>query len=65
MCVTADGGNALNSEIEGFYGESGFLEEGHDETTQTAVDVKPDVILLRQCTETDNVILASVWEVDR
>lgn len=30
--IAADGGYALNTEIEGFNGETGFLEKGHDET---------------------------------
>ena len=64
MRVAADSGDTLYPEVKRFNRESGLFEEGHDEAAETAIDVQTDVVLLSQLSESDDVVLVAVWEVD-
>ena len=64
MCIAADTGDTLDSEVERPYGEPGLLQERHDEAAQAAVDVQADVVLGSKLAERDNIVLAPIGEVD-
>lgn len=65
MCIAADSSNALDPEVERLRGESGCLQEGHDEAAQTAVHMQSDMVLCCQFSQCDDVILTAVREIDR
>lgn len=64
MCVAADRSNAVNSEVEGRCRVTCLLKERHDETSETAVNMETNIVLLSQATKSRNIVLISIWEVD-
>ena len=64
VSVAADGGDALDPEIKRCDWETCLLEEGHDEAAQAAVDMEANLVLRGELAQTDDVILASIWEID-
>ena len=65
MCIAADTGDTLDSEVERPHGEPGLLQERHDEAAQAAVDVQADLVLGRELGEPDDIVLAPIREVHR
>ena len=65
MRVAAYGSDALDAEIEWLDWVACRLQERHDEAAKAAVDVQPNVVLLRKLAKSDDVVLASVWEIYR
>ena len=63
MSVATDAGDTLYPEVERTDGETGFLQERHDEAAQAAVYVHADLVLVRKLCECDNVVLAPIREV--
>ena len=63
--VATDRRHALYPEIESLDREAGGVEEGHDEAAQTAVDVQADLVLLGQLSESDDIVLTAIWEINR
>jgi hypothetical protein len=63
MSITADARDSIDAEVKRCDWEPCLLEEGHDEAAEAAVDVQPDVALLRELAERDDVVLAPVGEV--
>jgi ferredoxin len=64
VCVAADARHARHAEIKRSRGEAGRLKERHDETTEAAVDVQSNAVLLCQCAERDDIVLTAVGKVD-
>lgn len=64
MRITTDTCYTLHSEVERFYRKAGLLQEGHDEAAETTVDVKANLVFLRELTKGDDVVLAAVGEVN-
>lgn len=62
--VAANSGDALDPEVERLRWVTGCLEERHDEAAKAAVDVKSDAVLGREFAKSDDVVLASVREID-
>lgn len=62
--VTADRGDTVHSEVESLDREAVVLKERHDKAAQTAINVQPDVVLLCKLAQCDNVILATIREID-
>ena len=65
MCIAADTGDTLDSEVERPYGEPGLLQERHDEAAQAAVDMQTDLVLVRELAKGNDIVLAAIREVDR
>ena len=65
MSITTDTRDALDTKVEGFDREAGFLNERHDEAAQAAVDVKTDLVLVRELAKGNDIVLAAIREVDR
>lgn len=63
MCVAGDGGDALDAEVERFGGVACALEEGHQEGTETTVDVERNVSAECEARETRDVVDDAVREV--
>jgi hypothetical protein len=61
--IAADARDPINAEVKRRDWKPSLLEEGHDEAAKATVDVQPDVALLRELAERDDVILASIGEV--
>ena len=64
MRVAADSRDALYPKVERLDREARFFEEGNDEAAQTAVDMKTDAVFLGKLSESDDVVLVAVGEVD-
>lgn len=64
VCITADGCNAFNPEVKRFDWKAGLLKERHDEAAQAAIDMKSDIVLLRQLAQCDDIVLTAIWEID-
>lgn len=45
--------------------ETSLFEEGNDKGTKTTVDVETNVVFRGECTESDDVVLVTVREIDR
>lgn len=65
MCIAANAGHALKSEIEELRLETGFLEEGDKERSQAAVDVEGNLALDSEFGEGGDVVDNAVGEVGR
>ena len=65
MCIAADAGDALESEVEELGLEAGFLEEGHKEGTETAVNVQRNLALHGEFGEGGYVVDNPVGKVGR
>jgi hypothetical protein len=65
MCITRYARHTLHAEIERIDRVPGFLEEGHDETTETTIDVHADLVLMRKLAKGGDVVHVSVWKVYR
>ena len=63
MSVAANTGDALESEIEELSFEAGLGEEGDEEGSKTAVDVKPELLAESEFGESNNVVDDTVGEV--
>lgn len=72
MGITANTRNTFYSKVEreqlvaallSVCKSSGF-QEGNNETAETAIDMKTDIILGGELTESGDVILVTIWEVD-
>lgn len=63
MRVAADGGDALEAEIEGDGLKAGLFEEGKEEGAQAAVDVKREALLKCQLRQRRDVVDDAVREV--
>jgi hypothetical protein len=63
--VAGDGGDALESEVEGLGLEAGLLEEGDEEGAETAVDVERDGLAEGEAGERGDVVDDAVGEVGR
>lgn len=61
--VAADGGDALEAEIEGDGLKAGLFEEGKEEGAQAAVDVKREALLKCQLRQRRDVVDDAVREV--
>ena len=64
MGIAADTGDALYSEIKRRSRETGFLQEGHDKTAETAVDVHTRSVFFGEFAKSDNVVLATVGKIN-
>ena len=65
MSVTADACNSFEAEIEELGVEAGFLQEGDEERSETAVNVKRDLALQSKSGERGNIIDDTMREVGR
>ena len=64
MRVATDRRNALDPKVKGFYRESSLFQEGHDEATQTAIDMQANFVLCSELAQLRDIILASIREID-
>lgn len=62
--VARDGGDSWNTEIESRELVAGLLGKGNHETSQAAVDVETNVVLLGELAHSDNIIHDTVGVVD-
>lgn len=65
MSITTNGGDTIHPEVERLRRKSGHLQEGHDEAPETAIHVEANVVSSGKSSETDDIILAAVGEIDR
>lgn len=65
MRVAANSSHTIQPEIERFHGETSFFKERHDEAAEATINVKTNLVLLGKFCEANDVILASIREVDR
>ena len=64
MGIATDCCDAFHSKIERLTRETGLLQERHDETPEAAIHMEANVISLREPSETDDIVLTAIWEVD-
>lgn len=64
MRIAADACHAFEPKIEDVAREAGLLEEWHDETSQAAVDVQPNIVPFGEHGQHGDVIHAAIWEID-
>lgn len=63
MDVTTDRSDTVNGEIKVWQTSILLLQERHQEASETAIDVEPDLVLLGQLTEVKDRVDRSVREV--
>jgi len=72
VSITTDARNTFHSEIEreqlvvallSVSKPSGF-QEGNNEASETAIDVKTDIVFEGELTKSWNIVLITIWEVD-
>lgn len=64
MSVAANAGYTLDSEVERLDREASFFQERHDEAAQAAIHMQTNFVLSGKFSESDNVVLVPVREVD-
>ena len=71
--VTADASDAFDGKVERCKFISSFaaskseprgFEERHNERSQTAVNVKPKLVLLSKSRQSYDIVLIAIWEID-
>lgn len=64
VCITRDRSYTFNSEVKQFCREPCLLEEWYDETTEAAINMEANVVLLGNRSESNDVVHRTIWEVD-
>ncbi len=64
MGVATDAGDTLDSEVEWLHGEASLFQEWHDKAAQATVHMQTNFVLGGKFSESDNVVLVSVREID-
>lgn len=64
MSITRNRSYTIHTEVKICRREASLLQEGHDETTETAIDVQANLVLLGQFTQGSDIISDTVREVD-